>query len=537
MVAPDAGDVRPEVPSARREAPLGGGPSRAVCKSDPMPSAVPAPDPLGLRPHLNAAHARLLAGQVAQEIPDPILHHDLAATWADVRENLLEALAQGRYSPRQVEVIDLPKDRLAVRPLARLHPVDQLLYEALVIALQPDLDRSIPRSVYSSRWSRRRNHLLNPVGSWLRMQSRGRTFHRRHPGLLMAKTDISSFYEHVDVALLTDALRGLLGDRPVVDVLADFLRNFAEQNQVWGLPQGSDASGVLANVYLLPIDLHLRDRGYTYFRYSDDILIFGPDWNTLRQELIRITQLLRGLRLHLASSKTRIVRGGHVLGEFEEADKDAIKYGLDVGLPGANDELRALFDAAVADAGELRSRDVKFSLTQMARLRDDHAVDWLIGHLSAVPHLAREVVRYLTVFLNSDMRVHSAATKLLRTDALLFYPYAEMHLLILLMRDKQGRSAQVSGLVWRLLEDRNRPGFVREYAARFVGMYGRPGDATRLRGLLNAEGDPRLRRALLVAMYECGGVTEEFLRHPMRNVPDLKVAAQYLLTAPTLPQP
>ncbi len=377
-----------------------------------------AQDRYGLRQHLNAVKERVQRGQHQAEIPDVIRYADLSASWVEVRERLLFSVDDESYSPQQVEIIDLPKDVLAVRPLARMHVLDQLLYEACVAALQPDLDRQIPSSVYSYRWRYRKADLLVPVAAWLRMQRRGRKYHRKHPGLLVAKTDVSSFYEHVDVNILSDELTSLLGERPVLNLLRTFLCNFAEQNQVWGLPQGTDASGTLANVYLLPVDRHLQDSGLEFLRYSDDILIFGGSWNALRMHLLSITQILRGRRLHLASSKTKIVQGKDVLAEFEETDKDAIKYGLDIGQPGSAEDLRKLFTTAVANRGEVNTRDLKFCLTQLGRLRDDFAVGWLLHNLDAVPHVARETARYLTKFRSRNPAIATTSMRLLDTGAL-----------------------------------------------------------------------------------------------------------------------
>ena len=44
-----------------------------------------------------------------------------------------------------------------------------------------------------------------------------------------------------------------------------------------GLPQGSDPSSVLASAYLDPVDKYMLRKNYAYFRYVDDIYVFGAD--------------------------------------------------------------------------------------------------------------------------------------------------------------------------------------------------------------------------------------------------------------------
>ncbi|NHC14139.1 RNA-directed DNA polymerase [Motilibacter sp. E257] len=473
--------------------------------------------------------------QAGEAIPDPISHRDLVGFWLTARERLLVAIDNGHYTPQQVEIVDLPKDLLTVRPLARMNAIDRITYEACVFALQPRIDDYIPRSVYSYRWSTKRSQLLSSVRSWVAMQRRGRTIARSSPHLMLAKTDISSFYEHVDVRMLCEEVSELTGHASVMKVLRAFLDRFGEDNQVWGLPQGSDASGILANAYLLPVDRYLQNRGLNFLRYSDDLYIFGDNWNSLRRELIQITQILRGRKLHLAGSKTRIVAPAEALGQFEEAEKDAIKYGLHVGFSGTDEALSNLFHRATSDPREVDDRDLRFCLNLFKQRADPLALTWLLHNFDAVPQAAREAVTYLGVFVDEDQRVLLLCQRLLEENRLADYPYAEMHVLRLLLSVDRGRTQHLATIVWRILEDRNRPGFVREYAARFAGLNARPGDAALLRTMLKSENDPKLRRALLVASYESGGTTRSWLEHPSRNTQELRMTSELLLRSPKLP--
>ena len=51
-------------------------------------------------------------------------------------------------------------------------------------------------------------------------------------------------------------------------------------NNPFGIPQGAPISDILANIYLIDFDMlmdkYARDRGGSYFRYSDDILLIIP---------------------------------------------------------------------------------------------------------------------------------------------------------------------------------------------------------------------------------------------------------------------
>ena len=77
-----------------------------------------------------------------------------------------------------------------------------------------------------------------------------------------------------------------------------------ERAGVRGLPVGPDASAVLANAVLAPVDRALREAGIDHLRWVDDVVLSGPDpeaaVSTLRGALGRID-------LRLNERKTRIV--------------------------------------------------------------------------------------------------------------------------------------------------------------------------------------------------------------------------------------
>ena len=72
-------------------------------------------------------------------------------------------------------------------------------------------------------------------------------------------------------------------------------------NLTKGLPQGTNLSGTLANIYMLNFDLTIQDfvdksKGY-YRRYSDDILILVNTKTELEELLVVIEKELNKLKL------------------------------------------------------------------------------------------------------------------------------------------------------------------------------------------------------------------------------------------------
>ena len=261
-----------------------------------------------------------------------------------------------------------------------------MVYDASVLAMTRKIDAAIPGNVYSYRWSNYKNGLFSPKSHSIRMQRRGRRLSKKNNELLMLRTDITSFYEYIDIDILMGDLRVMGMHRWALDLLERFLAEFNSLSSSWGLPQGPDASGVLSNVYLLPVDRCIRRHNLTHLRYSDDIMIFGPTWVELRKLLLQLNHIFRSRHLSLSASKTKIIPANKVAAEFEDTSKDAVRYNIDIAAPVAQDELHDYFDRTVSEP-PISGRDLRFALNQLNRIEDDYAVSWLLNNITELPRL------------------------------------------------------------------------------------------------------------------------------------------------------
>lgn len=473
-------------------------------------------------------HLRLNGGD--QYLPDIISLEDVAHEWLTFKTSLIWRIQNNQYSPAYVDVIDLPKDALSVRPLARFALEDRLVYEACLLAIAPTIDAVIPNEVYSYRWSKLKQRLYSPKGRWVRMQRRARRIHKQAPGDLLLRTDISAFYEYIDWEILNGELRKL--DPPVwaLGLLEIFLSEFNNSSHAWGLPQGPDSSGVLANLYLLPLDNLLRHQQLKHLRYSDDLMIFGSTWTELRGILTRINHMCRSRHLTLSSAKTKIVPACDVPMEFENTSKDAVRYGIDIESPDSADNLHHYFDRA---AEEANIRDIRFSLNQLARLADDWAVTWLLATLPVLPHLADDAINYLKKFRAMGPEIDIKISAMLANGDFAPYPPVERRVINYLVLEKVTEQKAMDAC-WSILYDFNKSAIVREFAARYVGRFCGPGDSGRLREMYQREPSDHVRRALLIACYEAGDCPRGFLDATGRFNTPLGRTARYLQAGPSV---
>lgn len=468
-------------------------------------------------------------------MPDIICFEDIDADWSRFKNRLVSTVSSGDYSLSHVEVLDLPKDELNVRPLVRLALEDRLVYDACVLAMTPIIDAAIPNNVYSYRWSKYKQALYSPPGRWIRMQRRGRRFNLKNQQLLLLRTDITSFYEYVDIDILIAELGTLNVPSWSLGLLSTFLTQFNDTAHAWGLPQGPDSSGILANFYLLPVDKYLRRRGLTYLRYSDDIMVFGQDWNNLRTALLDVNHIFRGRHLCLAASKTKIIPADMVGDEFEDTSKDAVRYNIDIASSHAQDELHAYFDEVIA-AKPLSVRDLRFALNQLRRIEDDRAVCWLLSNMESLPHVAREAIRYLKVFRERRQEIDSALGELLYTGCFASYPSVERRMINYLVLENV-HDPQAVEACWKITLNQNK-GIVREFAARYVGRFGELGETAQLKDLFEREANETIKRALLIGLYESGGCPGSLLTSMSKSNAHLGIAARYLQNSPvSLPCP
>ncbi|MGI5212922.1 RNA-directed DNA polymerase [Plantactinospora sp. CA-290183] len=481
--------------------------------------------------HLDLAWSHVGASTGDLDLPDPIAFADMRLAWPQQRLLLAQKILEGDTKPADLELIDLPKNELLVRPLARVSLESRLMYEASVLAVVEEIDSRLSDAVFSHRWLHWDKRLYAPTGRWMKMLDEARVFHRKNPKLMLARTDVSAFYENVDVSLLLQELEKLSPPKWALDSLRIFLQAFNALNNVWGIPQGFDVTGILANLYLLPVDLALKQEGFKHFRYSDDMLIFGEDWLSLRKALLHLTSILRSRRLVLASAKTHVIPTGGILDELSDADKNAINYGIATGKAEVTDDIRRFFEGAVG--GEfVDKRNFTYSLTKLASMKDNYAVEWTLENIGTVPHASREALAYLGAFHKAEAKYERLVADFLLNSKLSQYPFAQQNVLLYLI--KHGvREPVARESAWQLIKDRNTQSFVREFAARYLGLRGEPTDSILLKKQFREERDIKVRRALLVACYEAKNCEPEMLDLISKSVPELRITADYLRTNPT----
>ncbi|MEU7239024.1 RNA-directed DNA polymerase [Streptomyces sparsogenes] len=483
---------------------------------------------------LTTAKDLLISNQDYSEIPDVAAYADIEHQWErGYRKTLEAAISDGDCTPTHTEIVDYPKNAITFRPLARFSARDRLMYDALIFSVAGSIDRHVRKSVYSYRWDHRKRRPIFWFQPWRRMQATARRSLQADRSLRMATLDVSSFYEHIDVDILADDLACLSRSSDASKNLNRFLVSFQRINHAWGLPQGSDASGILANLYLCPVDEYLAKNEIRYLRYSDDIMIFRQDWTELRDFLGEINRILRARRLSISTQKTGIWEPEEALHRIHDVRKASLSAACDMGIPGTHVEVRQYFDEIVKEESS-DTRSLRFVINRLGKLEDDYAVSWCLGNLPFIAHVAKEVFSYLSLFRGRVNEVQKRLVDFMRSGGSESYPYLEQRILryFLVMNLRDYRMKETA---WGILEDRNREDFPREFASRYLGRSASVAEAQLLRHKFEEEPSVTMRRALLMALYESSNLSSRYLNDVEEYLPQLKWVCKFLRSGPRIP--
>ncbi len=249
-------------------------------------------------------------------VPDALNFCDYTFKKRDILKIVTTYLDSTTYSPQNLLMMDIPNDSFWIRPGAVPLFEDWVIYDAFAYYIGPKTDSKLNAMVFSNRFSRQ-NTLIPGVKQWKKFESAfWSVLQASSNEAYIVITDITSYYTNISLSILHRHILALLGrytrtDEAIIDKLFSNLFIPWSQGPIrtgFGIPQGVDASAILANLYLHHVDDHIsRMSGVEYFRYSDDIRIVAKDKITAKMALGRLIKDLRLIGLDINNSKTKVL--------------------------------------------------------------------------------------------------------------------------------------------------------------------------------------------------------------------------------------
>jgi len=178
-------------------------------------------------------------------------------------------LLEGTYQPQPYRYFRIfePKERIiSVAPFR-----DRVVHHALIQVLEPIYEACFYTHSYATRKGKGTHRAIAQAQHGV----------RQYP--LFFKADIKKYFDSIDHGILMTLLSRKLKDERLLDLLARIIANGGIAGK--GLPIGNLTSQFLANVYLHPLDVFIKQglRIKAYLRYMDDYVLFHPDKSRLKE--------------------------------------------------------------------------------------------------------------------------------------------------------------------------------------------------------------------------------------------------------------
>lgn len=349
------------------------------------------------------------------------------------------------------------------------------------------------------------------------------------------KSDVTAYFANISHELLLADVQSLNVDPNVLLALEAMLDHWSLIGGR-GIPEGPDASRVLGNLFLLPVDEAMQELPVRYSRYMDDFRILART----RGEAVRGIRLLerecRKRGLILANHKTKLLRGEDIVNDFEDSNLTAAQYWLQVGnLPLAKKILISTLKEGLLEEEDLDIRKARFSLWRLRQMPDEEVTSIALGRLGSFAPVANLFATFLRPRFHEE-RVLPSVAAFLTDPEQNTSPYLSTWLLAAAL------DAKVAHLNDDLIEysrnvarDRNQPNYHRVVAANVMGTASTSFDLAWLRAQTKSEYDPVVLRGYLVALRRGDAFDPALGRGLARNFPELRQTVRYLTSTETLP--
>jgi RNA-directed DNA polymerase len=181
--------------------------------------------------------------------------------------NLKEQIRKGKYRPKPVLRVEIPKEGGKVRNLGIPRVLDRMVQQAIAQVLTEMYEPEFSPHSYGFRPNMSAHGALRQT---LAYANEGYYW--------VVDMDLERFFDTVNHSKLIQVLSEKVKDGRVVSLIHRFLRagvvvDGEYQRTDIGCPQGGNLSPILANILLNECDRELERRGHRFVRYADDMVI------------------------------------------------------------------------------------------------------------------------------------------------------------------------------------------------------------------------------------------------------------------------
>lgn len=192
---------------------------------------------------------------------------------------LKKKLEDNYYTPDKVYLWKINKESGDIRTTYKRNFEDNIIEIAVLNILGPSFENLMDDHSFGNRLDDIDNpnhHIYKPYWeSYKEFENNKKDALRSSSEFnKLVRSDIISFFDKINVETLVNFLRSNNVPARVLDLIESFLQISTEVHNENIVPQGTFLAPFLANIYLIPFDVYLREKGVNYyFRYVDDFFI------------------------------------------------------------------------------------------------------------------------------------------------------------------------------------------------------------------------------------------------------------------------
>jgi excisionase family DNA binding protein len=433
-------------------------------------------------------------------VPDVLRYEDLLTPTAQAE---ILAVAESRFNGAPFEpAMEVEVDKTPLSTRSVLFPTleDRIAYQAAVGAIAQQIEDQTPDAVFSARLSEDDRYFLkHGPKQWVAWR-RAVLNDLDEDGEWVIKTDLTSYFDLIPHKTLNAEVQSLNPGPAVADALSELMRTWAMIPGI-GIAQGPNASRLLANLYLLPVDREMLRTEFRYFRYLDDVRIVC----STKGEAIRAIRLFerecRALGLIVSGAKTQLLSADEARKELApSSDFDAALYFLNANAASlARKALKRILRRSLRADGLADIRDAKFSLWRLAQIEEGAVLNRVLNRLEDLAPIASVAAAYLVPFIQRKS-VSSSLPVFLGDDERCQSPFLATWLFAAMLHYRGTIPSSWAEQAMARVKDRNQPAYLRAVAAVVAARGDRVADITWIKADLQRERDPQVLRGYAVGL-------------------------------------
>jgi group II intron reverse transcriptase/maturase len=252
------------------------------------------------RGNLNRAFQKVVDNGGAPGV-DRMAVEDLLPYLKKHKDELVGSLLSGRFRPKPVRRVEIPKPDGGVRLLGVPTVVDRMVQQAVAQMMIPIFEPTFSEHSYGFRPGRGCHDAIRAAKGYY-------DDGYKH----VIDIDLAKYFDTVNHAKLIHMLREVVKDERVIKLIGRFLNSGVMMEGLVsrteeGVPQGGPLSPLLSNIYLTKFDKLLEFKGLRFARYADDCNIYVKSRRAAERGMATATKFLEGvLKLKVNQDKSRV---------------------------------------------------------------------------------------------------------------------------------------------------------------------------------------------------------------------------------------